>query len=96
VLTKWVAATGQRRATQSWTKMSCSAGAAVGATGSPSPAGNSDAANQARNGDQSECGDNAIHVGGRSRVIHANLVGFWCVGELPDDELWANRLVGWE
>jgi hypothetical protein len=53
-------------------------------------------ANEAGNGDRTDCGDKRVHVGGRSRVIHAFLVGFVCVGELPDEELCANTLVGWE
>jgi hypothetical protein len=85
----------QRRATQSWVKMSRSAGADGGATTRAVPGGHPDIAKEAGNCDRTVCGHNGVHVDGRSRVIHAFLVGFWCV-ELPDEALRANRLVGWE
>jgi len=70
------ALTYQRRATQSWVKISWSARSATGAAEWVPASRNSDAANEAGNGDQIEFGDMRVHVGGRSRVIHAFLVCF--------------------
>lgn len=75
--------------------MSRSAGAPVGAS-VLAPLRHRDAANEAGNGDQTDCGDKRVHVDGRSRVIHAFLVGFWCAGAESDEKPWSRLLAGWE
>jgi hypothetical protein len=69
----------QRRATQSRVRISRSARIATGARGWTPPGANTDARNEAGNGDFSDCAVNRVQVGGRSRVIHASLVGFRCL-----------------
>jgi hypothetical protein len=74
-----VAAGYQRRSTQSWVKISRSVGAAAGAPQPAPPGGTPKAgslgANEAGNADQADGGDKRVHVCGRSRAIHACLVG---------------------
>jgi hypothetical protein len=67
---------------------------AAGAPDRPSPGRNPDAANEAGTGDRTDCADKRFHVGGRSRVIHAFLVGFWCFCGEPDENPWATWLMG--
>ena len=49
---------------------------AAGAPDRAPPGRNPGAANEAGNGEEADCADKRFHVGGRSRVIHAFLVGF--------------------
>jgi hypothetical protein len=65
---------------QSWVKISRPAGAVGGAPNCVPPESGLEArpraANEDGNGDQADCDDNRFQLGGRSRVIHAFLVGF--------------------
>jgi hypothetical protein len=67
--------TYQRRSTQSRVKMSRSARTGAGAPDWTPPGWNPDATIDACNGDRSDCWNKRAQVGGRSRVIHAFLVG---------------------
>jgi hypothetical protein len=64
---------------QSWVKISRAVGAAAGAPEWVPPGGTPEAgppgANEAGNADQSDGGDKRVQVCGRSRAIHACLVG---------------------
>jgi hypothetical protein len=56
---------------------------------------NSDAANDAGNGNQADCGDKGLQLAGRSRVIHMLWNGFLFVGVEPGEKLWSRWLMGW-
>lgn|GEM_PF-6936686 len=81
--------------TQSRIKISRLTGAAAGAAQWVPRGWNSDAAKDAGNGNQPDCGDKWVQLVGRSRVIHMLWNGFLFVGVELGEKAWSRWLTGW-